>query len=100
MSELYLIAHVVNAQSEEAAEVEFEVASEGWNDEWYTNDGRRVWPFWVQKIEPDAPAIPEGWLEHLAEEAVHYATANREPDRLQALLAAIPKAPTQRIRRR
>jgi hypothetical protein len=92
--DLYLIAHVVNAHSDQS-EVELEVASLSANDAWYTNDGRQVWPFWWQPIET-VPAIPEGWVEHIQEMADHF-VAKRPTFNIAVLL---PKAQVPTIRRR
>lgn len=97
VSEPFLIAHVVNAIAEHAV-VEFEVAYATPNDEWYTNEGQRVWPFWTCEIEHDLPSIPEGWLDHLQQEAVSFAAAR--PSAKVNILALLPQAPKATIRRR
>lgn len=95
----YLVAHVVNVHAE--PEVLYEVASQAQSGDWYTNDGRRVWPFFKQPLS--APPIwPLGWLEHLHAEAIKFACANKvaEPKTGSALLASLgllkPSEPLKR----
>ena len=79
MTELFLVAHVVNAQSIETAMVELEVATVDPTGCWYTNEEHRIWPFWMKPIIIDIPSIPEGWLDYLHEEAGHFASINVAP---------------------
>lgn len=100
MTTPFLIAHVTNALSFESAEIELEVATRS-GDNWYTNDGQQVWPFWSSPITFAEP-IPEGWLEHLQEEANRYAGSHG--GRRQSLVASLGLAnlrpATAPIRRR
>ncbi len=95
----YLIAHVMNAQSLTSAEVEWEVASQSINGSWFTNSGHEVWPFHTIPISDPAPAIPDGWIEHLHSEAIAYATRTTPTASLTERLG-IGKTPPRPIDRR
>lgn len=99
VSDLYLIAHVVNAVSYESAEVEFEVASPDPEGNWYDNDGHRLFPFWTTPIREELPAIPEGWIEYLHREAAK--SVRKRGPAINSILSLLPKPPPgPTIRRR
>lgn len=93
MSDPHIVAFVGNAQSEEY-EILYAIAVESPPGEWHTDEGTRVWPFWMQPIDIPDVFPPEGWFDYLAEQAQRYAAAQRDarrPTGLAALLAAKPK---------
>jgi hypothetical protein len=61
----YLVAHAINVVSYDRVEVEWEVASQGIDGEWYDNNGRHLIPFRTIPIEQPTPSIPMGWVEHI-----------------------------------
>jgi len=97
MSDPHLVAYVANATSPERAAVVLTVATRDVDDEWYDNHDMHVIPFWTQAITADVPAIPEGWLSHLAAEADRFAakaTAHKGSGLLASLGFALrPSAP-------
>jgi hypothetical protein len=97
----YLIAHVVSASDE--PRIEFEVAYRD-GDEWYTNEHHRVWPFWnmdLYDLSLDELQIPEGWIEHLHEEAIKYAAAHAPPKAARPeFLKNLLRKPAQLVERR
>lgn len=95
MTQPHLCAHVTDVV--DGPEVNLEVAYQNPDGGWYTTDGWRIWPFWTQEISLDIiPAIPDGWIEHLHEEAVKFAVGRRAPDmNLGALLGLSIAPPAQ-----
>lgn len=73
MSDWHLAAHVTNAISLDTAIIALDVASQSADGQWFTNEGREIWPFWTQPILAYPQAIPEGWIEHLHREAIKQA---------------------------
>jgi len=85
----HLVAHVVSG------EATFDIAHPNEDgSEWHTSNGWRVWPYWNMSLGAlmhdsadaelirtvdDVPSIPDGWMEHLADEARKYAAAKPSP---------------------
>lgn len=93
MSDLYLIAHVINAISLETASIELEVASKDHEGRWRTNDGAEVWPFWMQEINAE-PEMPDDWINHLhqiAAKQIHKRAPEVSQGGLLNLLGLAPK---------
>lgn len=95
----FLVAHCVNATDAQRAEVEWEVAAQGIDGRWYTNDTREVWPFHIQPINDPTPPIPDGWIDHLHD----IARQQFRPPSLSDILglstarrSAVPTAPIKR----
>lgn len=104
----HLIAHVVNVPSEPA--IEFEVAVFD-GVEWVSSGYHHLTPFWwlplselsivseggLLSVNQEVRDIPDGWLDHLHEEAIRYAAMHKEPATqrpafLTSLLAKPPRA--------
>jgi hypothetical protein len=97
----YLVAHVVSATHN--ARIEYEIATRD-GDNWFTNDGHQIWPFWnmdLLDLSLDALQIPDGWIEHLHEEAIKYAAAHAAPAAQRPeFLKNLLRKPAQLVERR
>ena len=100
----YLVAHVINATCEERAKIVFDVAYQDEDGDWATISGWPVYPFWTHELDlsQGPTAMPEGWLEHLADEAAKYASRRPSPATArQELLALVaPQKTFGKIHRR
>lgn len=65
MTDLHLIAFTTNATSIERACIEWTIAAQGLDGNWYQWDGQRLYPFFTTPIYLPTCKIPEGWIEHL-----------------------------------
>lgn len=91
----FLVAHVTNVVSYARAEVEWEVASESPDGDWFTNEGHQIYPFHTIPIILPAPAIPMGWVEHIQAIAHQTRTEHSKPSQSLAQrlgLTTRPKA--------
>ncbi len=96
----YLAAYCINATSPSRAEVEWIVVFKDLDGAWVDRDGHTVWPFHVQPITEPLPSVPDGWLDHLHTEAIHFAAIHREPKRdLLSVLGLKPTPPSKPDRR-
>ena len=61
----HLIAFAANCTSIERAEVEWTLASQGPDGNWYDWSGHRYYPFHTQPIECPDLLIPPEWIDHI-----------------------------------
>lgn len=66
----HLIAFVVDAVSYDRARVEWAVATQDANDDWYDWNGQKLYPFETINLDElgwgwDEVIVPEGWIEHI-----------------------------------
>lgn len=90
----FLGAYAVNAIDYERARVEWIIVHESIDGKWCDNDGNEVLVFFTEPITIPSPTIPEGWIEHVHEEAQRIERDRRDnmrPSGLAALIAAKPK---------
>lgn len=76
----HLIAFAVDAISCDRARVEWAVATQDANGDWYDWNGQKLYPFWTTDfgsldlgpgfVMEDMP-IPNGWIEHIHSLAQH-----------------------------
>lgn len=90
----FLGAYTVNAIDYERARVEWIIVHQSTDGKWSDNEGNEVLVFYTEPITPALPSIPEGWIEHVHEEARRIERDRRDnmrPSGLAALIAAKPK---------
>lgn len=91
MPQPFLVAHVVGGQSV------YDIAYINEDGDYHTSNGMQVWPFYIEPFISASLAIPDGWMDHLEDEAAKWAAKRRVAKLdLSSLIKPAPSAPIRR----